>query len=181
MSAKKAAAPVPVPTHAPRPSPALEAFERAMKALGRRDFEKARQLFDALVAAHPGEAELVERARAYRVLCQRELDRGKKASFRPHGFDDLLNHGIYLHNRGEYAEALTFFRRAAELRPESEHVLYCTAAASARAGDTEGAIASLRAAIARSPVLRTQARGDSDFEALRGHEAFAALVHAQAS
>ncbi len=181
MSAKKSPSPVPVPAPTPRPSPALDAFERAMKALGKRDFDRARQLFDALIGAHPGEAELVERARAYRLLCARELERGRKTAFRPHGFDDLLNHGIYLHNRGEYAEALGFFRKATELRPDSEHALYCTAASSARAGDTEGALSALRAAIALNPVLRSQARGDSDFETLRGHEAFAALVHAQAS
>ncbi len=44
MSAKKPSTPVPAPAPPRRPSPAMEAFERAMKVLGKRDFEKARQL-----------------------------------------------------------------------------------------------------------------------------------------
>jgi tetratricopeptide (TPR) repeat protein len=182
MSAKK---PSPPPVHPPaperRPSPAMEAFERAMKVLGKRDFDKARQLFDALIASHPAESELVERARSYRVLCTRELDRGKKAPFKPHGFDELLNHGIYLHNRGEYPEALACFQKASQLKPDNEHVLYCVAASSARAGDAEAALTALRGAIALSPAARAQARSDSDFDSLRGQAAFAALVQGQAS
>jgi Flp pilus assembly protein TadD len=93
----------------------------------------------------------------------------------------MLNHGVFLHNRGEYEEALRVLKQAAEIHPRNEHVLYCLAATAARTGDTATALKALRSAIAASPASRAQARSDSDFDLLRDDEEFIALVHPQAS
>src|SRR5687768_5331518 len=103
-----------------RPGHALESFERAMKALGKRDFEKARDLFDGLISGHPEERDLLERARAYKTLCERSLEREKRPSHKPKGVDDLLHQGVYLHNRGEFEEALKLLRQAADLQPSND-------------------------------------------------------------
>jgi len=158
-----------------RASPALEAFEKAVKALGRKDFDRAGDLFDGLIASHPEEKDLVERARSYRAICERALE---KRPARPKSFEDLLNYGVYLHNRGEYADALKALQQAAELHPKNEHVLYCLAAAQARTGDTVGAVKALRSAIHANPASRAQARSDSDFDPIREDSDFVALVHA---
>ena len=169
MTAKKASA-------AKRVShDALDEFEKGMKALGRREYEKARDILDALIEEHPEERDVLERARAYRQLCERALD--KRPAFRPKGFEDLLNHGVFLHNRGEYEEALKALRQAAEIHPSNEHVLYCLAATAARAGDPQGALKALRSAIAASPASRAQAKSDADFDSLRDDEEFASLIH----
>jgi tetratricopeptide (TPR) repeat protein len=160
---------------AKRTSPALDAFEKAVKALGRKDFDRAGVLFDSLIEGYPDEKDLVERARSYKAICDRALE---KRPARPKSFEDLLNHGVYLHNRGEYADALKAFQQAAELHPKNEHVLYCLAAAQARTGDTAGALKALRSAIHANPASRAQARSDSDFDPIREDSDFVALVHA---
>jgi tetratricopeptide (TPR) repeat protein len=157
-----------------RPSPAVDLFEKALKALNRKDFERARDLFDQLTESFPDEREVIERARAYKAICDRSLGR---RSARPKTFEDLLKYGIYHHNRGEYQEALKFLNQAAEIHPRNEHVLYCVAAAAARSGDTGIALKSLKSAINASPANRAQARTDSDFDDLRTHPDFVALVH----
>jgi tetratricopeptide (TPR) repeat protein len=176
MSTKKAVA-APAPERRPaQPNHAMDAFEKAMKALGKRDYEKARDLFESLIDDYGHERELVERARAYRTLCQRSLDSQKRPSPRPKAFDDLLNQGVFLHNRGDYDEALKLLRQAAELQPQNDSVQYCLAATSARSGDSAAAIKALRTAIAVNPASRAQARSDSDFDALRTDDAFAQLL-----
>ena len=157
-----------------RPSPAVDLFEKALKALNRKDFERARDIFDQLTESFPDEREVIERARAYKAICDRSLGR---RNARPKTFEDLLKYGIYHHNRGEYQEALKFLNQAAEIHPRNEHVLYCVAAAAARSGDTGIALKSLKSAINASAANRAQARTDSDFDDLRAHPDFVALVH----
>jgi tetratricopeptide (TPR) repeat protein len=154
---------------------ALEAYERAVKALGKKDYERALEYLDGLISSHPEERDLLERARAYRTVCERALER--KPSFRPKGFEDLLNYGVFLHNRGEYEEAIKYLQQAAEIHPKNEHVLYCLAAASARAGDAAGATKALRSAIGVNGANRAQARSDSDFDSIREEPEFVSLVH----
>jgi tetratricopeptide (TPR) repeat protein len=174
MSAKKTPAPIDR-----RSQQAIDSFEKAMKALGKHDYEKARELFDAILAGFPEERDLLERARSYRALCERQLD--KRPAFRPKTFDEMLHHGVYLHNRGEYEEALKFLRQAAEIHPRNEHVLYCLAATAARSGDSATALKNLRQAVTAGGANRAQARQDPDFDALRDDEEFLSIVYPQAS
>jgi predicted Zn-dependent protease len=169
MPAKKAA-----PVVDRRHAQALDRFEKAVKALGRKDFDRAETLLEDLIDSHPDERDLLERARAYLLFCERARE---KRPPRPKSFEDLLNYGVYLHNRGEFADALKFLHQAAEIHPRNEHVLYCMAAASARAGETAAALKALKSAIAASPASRTQARSDSDFDGIREQADFVALVH----
>jgi tetratricopeptide (TPR) repeat protein len=162
-----------------RPSHALDLFERAMKALGKKDYEKAGAILDELLSSYPDEREVLERARAYKVVCERALE--KKPSFRPKSFEELLNYGVFLHNKGEFQEALKFLQQAAFIHPKNEHVLYCVAAAAARAGDTPVALKALKSAIGTNTANRAQARSDSDFDPIREDEEFVALVYPQAS
>jgi tetratricopeptide (TPR) repeat protein len=173
MSAKKAS------VGERRGAHALELFEKAMKALGRKDYEKALGLFDSLIEDHAEERDLVERAKTYRSVCERAVE--KKPAFRPKTFEELLHYGVFLHNRGEYAEALRFLHQAIEMHPKNEHAQYCLAAAAARGGDAAAALKALRSAITASSANRAQARGDSDFDPIREHEEFVALVYPQAS
>jgi len=150
---------------------ALDLFERAVKALGRKDFDRARDLLDELVEDHPDQQELVERARSYRAMC----DRSRRPA-RPKTFEELLNYGVVLHNRGDFAQAVRYLQQALEIHPRNESALYCLAAAQARAGDPTAALKALRSAIHANPASRAQARKDSDFEPLRGAAEFRALV-----
>jgi tetratricopeptide (TPR) repeat protein len=167
----KKAAPAPVLDR--RYQQAVDRFEKAVKAFGRKDFDRACTLLDSLIEEHEDKADLVERARAYRAMCERA--RGRRPP-RPRGFEELLNYGVVLHNRGEYEQAVRYLRQAVDKHPRNEHALYCLAAAQARAGDLPAAIKALRSAIHANPASRTQARQDPDFLPLRGDGEFRALM-----
>src|SRR5262245_12570104 len=162
-----------------RSEKALELFERAMKAMAKKDFDRARESFDTLLAEHPQERDVAERARAFRLVCDRARER--KSAYRPKGFEDLLQYGVFLHNKGEFDEALRFLREAADIYPKNEHVQYCVAASAARAGDTDSALKALRSAITANPQNRAQAQVDSDFDPIREDEEFQTLVYAPLS
>ena len=162
---------VPPPVVDRRYQQALETFEKAVKALGRKDFDRCRGLLDALITDFSDQQEFVERARAYRAMC----DRPRRPA-RPKTFEELLNYGVVLHNRGDFELAVKYLRQALEIHPRSESALYCLAAAQARAGDAQAALRALRSAIHANPASRTQARRDADFEPLREAAAFQALV-----
>ena len=76
---------------------ALDVFERAVKALGRKDFDRSRDLLDGLIDGFADQQELVERAKTYRTVCERTRPA------RPKTFEELLNYGVVLHNRGDFA------------------------------------------------------------------------------
>ena len=114
MSTKKPASPADKRSQA-----AIDLFEKGARALGKRDYDKARDHFDALVSQFPDERDVVERARAYRTLCDRALD--KKPAFKPKTFDEVLHQGVFLHNKGDFEDALKLLRQAAEMQPQNEH------------------------------------------------------------
>lgn len=149
---------------------ALDLFEKGVKALARRDFDRARDVFDTLLEAHGEHKELAERVQTYRAMCR------PRRTSRPKTFEELLNYGVVLHNRGDFAQAVKFLNQAVEIHPRNDSALYCLAAAQARAGDPSAALRSLRSAISANPASRTQARRDDDFEPLRRAHEFQALV-----
>lgn len=171
MKTKLARKPARTPVTDRRYQQALELFERAVKALGRKDFDRAKALLDTLLEEHSDQQELLERARAYRSRCARP-----RRQSRPRTFEELLNYGVVLHNQGDFAQAVKYLSQALELQPRSESALYCLAAAQARAGDTAAALRALRSAIHANPASRAQARHDADFEPLHGAAEFRTLV-----
>jgi tetratricopeptide (TPR) repeat protein len=152
---------------------AVDLFEKAVKAFGHKDFDRAKTHLETLIDGHDDQPDLVERARSYLAMCQRA---GGRKPARPRTFEELLNYGVVLHNRAEFAEAVKFLRQAVAKHPRNEHALYCLAAAQARAGEAHAALKALRSAIHANPASRTQARQDPDFEPLRAEEEFQALV-----
>jgi hypothetical protein len=77
---------------------------------------------------------------------------------------------------GEYEEGARRGRALLADNPDSGLLLYNTACFEARAGQTDAALAHLRAAIERRSSLRDLARDDEDFASLREHSAFAEIV-----
>lgn len=165
------AAPAPVGDR--RYRQAVELFDKAVKAFGRKDLDRARTHLRNIIDNHDDQPDLLERARAYLAMCDRA---GGGTPPRPRSFEELLNYGVVLHNRGEFEPAVKYLRQAVSKHPRDEHALYCLAAAQARAGEGEGALKTLRSAIHANPASRNLARHDADFEPLRGEEDFRALV-----
>lgn len=162
MSVRKAA----TARHA---TPGIEAFEKAVKAFGKKEYDKAREIFEDIVKSHGDERDLADRCRSYLLMCERAE---KRSGPKPKTFEELLHHGIFLHNQGLYDDALKAFEHAAEIHPRSEHVLYCIAACQARRGDEAASVKALQSAIKADPANRAQARLDEDFDGLRDSDAF---------
>src|SRR5688572_5527340 len=76
-------------------NPALEAFEKAVKALGKKDYQRAQELFGEILEAYPEETDLLERARSYRLVCERALTESRRGPFKPKTFDDMLQYGVF--------------------------------------------------------------------------------------
>jgi len=159
-----------------RSGQALELFEKAVRALGKKDYERARTHFSALLEQHKDQPDLVERARVYLLVCERALR--PPATFKPKSIEELLAYGVFLHNAESFADAVKYFRRAADQAPKSEHAHYCLAASLARTGDVDGAVEALREAITISSEVRAQARHDADFDGIREEAGFEALIEA---
>ena len=151
---------------------ALDLFEKAVKALGRKDFDRARDA-PRRAAREPRRPAGARRAGPGLPGHVRPV---AAAPARPKTFEELLNYGVVLHNRGDFAQAVQYLQQALEIHPRNEHALYCLAAAQARAGDAQAALKALKSAIHANPASRAQARRDADFEPLREAEEFQALV-----
>src|SRR5262249_13526357 len=83
-------APTPVPDPAPPPTPrkpgfdeAVAVYERGVQALQRHDFTGAATSFRIVLDRYPEERELLERARLYLRVCERETARQPAAPKTP--------------------------------------------------------------------------------------------------
>ncbi len=81
-----------------------------------------------------------------------------------------------LYEAGDYQGAVERGREVIEANPQYAGPLYNLACCESLAGHTADAIHHLRQAIERSERFRGLAKGDSDFDPIRGDPAFEALV-----
>jgi hypothetical protein len=83
-----------------------------------------------------------------------------------------------LYEAGRYAEAADRGRELIAAHPEQGNLYYNVACCESLAGRTGDAVEHLRQVIAMWDGCRDMARGDSDFDPIRGEPAFVALVQA---
>lgn len=86
------------------------------------------------------------------------------------------NYANLLVTLADYAGAERHYRRAIELGPEHPKPYYNLACVYTLMGDLDAAVRYLEQSIRLAPVLRAQARQDSDLDGLREHPAFRRLV-----
>jgi predicted Zn-dependent protease len=153
---------------------AISVFERAMAALQRHEYRKALAEFEALQQRFPTESALLDRARGYAALCQRELSRSSHAA--PQTTEERLTAATAALNNGEDQRAEQLIAQVLAEAPRHELGHYLLAVVHARRGAVAAALDALRQAIAVSPEVRAQARHDADFESLRGHDTFERMM-----
>ena len=174
-AAPEAAEPAPAPATPPPPVrkpgfyEAVAIYERGVQALQRHDFQAAAGFFRTVLDRYPEERELLERARLYLRVCERETERQRPAPKTP---SERVYAATVALNSGDHNGALDHLQRALSDDPESDHAHYIMAVALGMRQRTAEAFDHLRQAIALNPDNRTLARQDPDLEALRDHPSF---------
>jgi tetratricopeptide (TPR) repeat protein len=144
-----------------------------MEALQGRRYTAAAEAFNVLVTRFPAERALLDRARVYLDVCERELRRRPAQPTTP---EERLTAATAALNDGDEARAERFVQLVLAEQPEQDLALYLSAAIHARRGRRDEALAGLRLALALRPDAAAQATLDPDFDSLHDSAAFHVLT-----
>ncbi len=147
-------------------------FDRGVAALQKKKFEEAERNFVDLIQKYPEEKELVDRARVYRAVCERQKKSGNPALVDP---EDFYYAAILEKNRGNVSEAIEHLKRAAR-KNGGGRVDFLLACCYAQIGDSVSSLEHLRRAIEGDQRHRVLARHDRDFDPVRGSAEFQDLL-----
>ncbi len=153
-------------------------YERGLQALQRRDFAASAEALRTVIERYPDERELLERARLYLKVCERELEPKEPA---PKTADEWVYAATVSLNAGDEATAHRHLQRALAEDARHDHGHYMMAVVSARRNDVAGALEHLRRAVSLNPENRSLARQDPDLDALRDEPAFKAALDTPAA
>jgi tetratricopeptide (TPR) repeat protein len=154
-------------------SAALAMLAKGVELIFQKEFKKAKSELKALLEMHPGEVEILARARSYIQICEREEASLKKPQVTS---DQLYTLGVMEHNKANYDAAISFFLQSLEKHPNADYIYYSVAASQAMKGDLLPAIENLRKAVELNEDSRIYAKNDADFAALQSRKEFADLV-----
>jgi tetratricopeptide (TPR) repeat protein len=139
--------------------PALDAFTKALDAFHKKDWAKAAELLES-VLAESDRPDLSARARQYLTSSRQKLDTAKEEE------GDPFLRAVIEKNRGGAAAALELCRQGGRDQKD-ERFAYLTASIHAAEGRTEEAAQALSRAIDLNPKNRVHAFHDPDFAELR--------------
>ncbi len=157
---------------------AVAVYERGVQALQRHDYDGAATHFRTVLEKYPSEQELLERARLYLRVCERETERQPAAPKTP---AERVYAATVALNSGDHTGALDHLQRALGEDPDSDHAHYIMAVALGMRGRHDEAFDHLRRAIALNPDNRGLAREDPDLESLRGQQQFGSALNTPAA
>src|SRR4051794_34397876 len=143
---------------------AVAIYERGVQALQRHDFAAAAGFFRTVLERYPEERELLERARLYLRVCERETSRQPPTAKTP---AELVYAATVALNSGDHSGALDHLQRALGEDPQSDHAHYIMAVALGMRDRADEAIEHLQQAIALNPENRGLAKQDPDLDGLR--------------
>jgi tetratricopeptide (TPR) repeat protein len=147
-------------------------FDRGMAALQRRKFDEAEKNFLDLIQKYAGEKELVDRARVYLAVCERQKKAAGPALVEP---EDFYYAAVLEKNRGNVTEAIEHLKRAAR-KNGGGRVDFLLACCYAQNGEAGTAVEHLRRAIEEDQRNRILARHDRDFDPVRDTPEFQELL-----
>ena len=175
------APPPPAPPAPPARKPtyheAVAMYERGLQALQRRDFAASAEALRNVIERYPDERELLERARLYLKVCERELEPKEPAPKTP---DEWVYAGTVALNAGDEATALRHVQKALSEDARHDHAHYMMAVITTRRGDAAAALDHLRQAVTLNPENRSLARQDPELDSLREDTTFKSIVEAPA-
>jgi len=151
---------------------ARKEFDRGVSALQKKKIDDAERHFAELVQKYPEEKELVDRARVYLAICERQKKAAAPALTEP---EDFYYAAVIAKNRGQVGEAIEHLKHAAR-KNGGGRVDFLLACCYAQNGERETALEHLKRAIEEDQSNRILARHDSDFDPVRDTPEFQELL-----
>jgi tetratricopeptide (TPR) repeat protein len=168
-------APPPPPPRKPAFYEALAVYEAGVRALQRHDYLAGAEGFRGVIQRYPDERELVERARLYLQVCERE---NAKRPAAPQTAAECVYAATLALNDGDQERALSHLGKALEKAPDNDHAHYIMAVALTDRGDSAKALRHLQRAVELNPDNRSTAIQDPDLSPLRNLSAFQEVLGA---
>lgn len=151
---------------------AVQNYEAGLRAMQERKFDKAKAHFQKVLAGSA--RELSDRAGVHLNACNQHLE---KASTQFKTTEEHYDYAVSLINIGDYVNAREHLEKLNKQVPEADYVSYGLAALDCLTGHVEESLRHLSEAIRHNPVLRYQARNDSDFQNLAEDPRFTELLY----
>ena len=145
--------------------PALDSFTKALDAFHKKDWTKATDLLEG-VLAESDRPDLSARARQYLVASRQKMEETAGAKGKAKEEGDPFLRAVVEKNRGDAAAALELCRQGGRDQKD-ERFAYLAASIHAAEGRTEEAVQALSRAIELNPKNRVHAFHDPDFAELR--------------
>jgi len=142
---------------------ALLAYNQAMKAYHKGEYEKASELLKDFLEKHSSEKELVDRVQIYIAISGA---RKEKEKVQLKTFGDYYEYSVYKINQGDYEEALKLLDKAYEMKPKEGKILYLMADTYCLMGQAEQCLEHLKKAIQLDKFFGILAQNEGDFEPL---------------
>jgi predicted Zn-dependent protease len=143
---------------------AVALYEQAIRTLQLHNYAKAADLLRHVVTHYPDERELLDRARLYLRLCERQLE---PLAAEPRNTRERLYAATLALNEGQIDRAVTYLNQVLDEEPSNDQACYMLAVAHAGRGEPTRAVSYLQQAIEANLENRALARVDPDLERLR--------------
>jgi len=157
----------------PRVSQALQNYEAGLRALQEHKFEKAKPLFQKVLAG-PSK-ELADRATVHLNTCNHHLERSEATQF--NSVEEHFDFAVSLMNVADYVSAREHLDKLLKQAPKTDYIIYGLAALDCLTGHVEDSLKHLDEALRLNASLRFQARNDSDFQNLAEDPRFTELLY----
>src|SRR5271170_809635 len=157
----------------PRIAQALQNYEAGLRALQEHKFDKAKPLFQKVLAGPT--KELSDRATIHMNICNQHLERSAATQFK--SVEEHYDYAVSLMNVGDYVTAREHIDKLLKQAPKTDFVIYGLAALDCLTGHVEDSLKHLEEALRLNSILRFQARNDSDFHNLAEDPRFTELLY----
>ena len=157
----------------PRIAQALQNYETGLRALQEHKYEKAKPLFQKVLAGPS--RELTDRASVHLSICNQYLERSAATQFK--SIEEHYDYAVSLMNVGDYVTAREHIEKLLKQAPKTDFVIYGLAALDCLTGHVEDSLKHLDEALRLNASLRYQARNDSDFHNLAEDPRFTELLY----
>jgi len=162
----------PSPLADPRFAQAVENYQAGLKAMQEHKFEKAKSLFQKVMASGP--RELADRTAVHLNTCNQRMARSTTTFKTP---EEHYDYSVSLMNIGDYVGAREHLDKILKQNSRADYAVYGLSVLNCLTGHYEESLKGLAEAIRLNPGNRFQARNDSDFQNLADDPRFTELIY----